>query len=161
MTAMRGPIDGRIDIRCGFLHTGFESPPSLLSSYSPMYYISFAEKFDMKKARDQLVYYIDLTKPIPKQLQEKSQQCSASGVKIRHFNRMRTNKELKWWIELFLQTFEDHWEYVPVSAMEVKSRFGIKQLRWFVDARLFLVAELDGSPVAYLWSTPDYNQIFQ
>ena len=81
--------------------------------------------------------------------------------KIRPFNRFRTQKELKWWIKLFLETFADHWGYVPVSAEEVKTRFGVKQLRWFVDPRLFLIAEIKGSPVAYIWSTPDYNQIFQ
>ena len=37
----------------------------------------------------------------------------------------------------------------------------MKQLRWFVDSKLFLIAEFKGSPVAYIWSTPDYNQIFQ
>ena len=161
MKAMRGPIDGRVDVGCGFLHTGFDSPPSLLSSYTPAYYISFAEKFDMKKARDQLVYYIDLTKPIPLKLKEKARQCAASDITIRPFNRLRTQKELNWWVELFLDTFVDHWGYVPVSAEEVRSRFGVKQLQWFVDSRLFIVAEFNGSPVAYIWSTPDYNQIFQ
>jgi len=161
MNIMRGPIDGRIDVGCGFLYSGFGSRPSLLSSYSPAYYVSFAEKFGMKKARDQILYYIDLKKPIPMKLEEKAQECEAFGVRIRPFNRLRTRKELKWWIELFLETFADHWGYVPVSNGEVRSRFGVKQLRWFVDSRLFLVAEFKGSPIAYLWSTPDYNQIFQ
>ena len=161
MSMMRGPIDGRVDIGCGFLKNNFNSRPCLLSSYSPAYYISFAEKFDMKKGRDLLLYYIDLTKPIPKKLQEKAQKCKSSGIKIRKFNRLRTKKELKWWIELLLQTFSDHWGYVPISPEEVKTRFGIKQLRWFLDSNLFLIAELKGNPVAYIWSTPDYNQIFQ
>ncbi len=161
MTLMRGPIDGRVDMGCGFLQTGFNSRPSLLSSYTPPYYIIFAEKFGMKKARDQLLYYIDLKKPIPTKLQEKAQQCAESGIKIRRFNRLRTRKELKWWVDLFLQTFSEHWGYVPVSSEEVKTRFGVKHLRWFVDTPLFLIAEYNGSPVAYIWSTPDYNQVFQ
>lgn len=161
MTVMRGPIDGRVDVGCGFLYTGFDSPPSLLSSYTPAYYISFAEKFNMKKARDFITYYIDLTKPLPIKLKEKAQQCIGSGIKIRPFNRLRTKKELKWWVDLFLETFADHWGYVLVSADEVKSRFGVKQLRWFVDPKLFLIAEYNGSPIAYIWSTPEYNQIFQ
>jgi len=161
MNVMRGPINGRIDIGCGFLHTGFDSPPTLLSSYSPSYYISFAEKFDMKKARDLLSYYIDLKKPIPIKLKEKALKCSASGIKIRQFDRLQTKKELKWWIDLFLQTIASHWGYVPVSHEEVKSRFGVKQLRWIVDPKLFLIAEFNSEPVAYIWSTPDFNQIFQ
>lgn len=161
INVMRGPIDGRIDIGCGFLYTGFNFRPSLLSTYSPSYYVTFAERFGLKKSRDFFVYHIDLTKPFPKQLKEKAHQCATSGIRIRSFNRLHTKRELKWWVELFLETFADHWGYVPVSAEEVKTRFGIKQLQWFVDSRLFLVAEFKGSPVAYLWSTPDYNQIFQ
>ena len=158
---MRGPIDGRVDVGCGFLCNGYDSPPTLLSSYSQPYYLSFAEKFDMKKARDFLIYNIDLSKPIPHKLKEKAQICKEFGVKIRSFNRLHTQKELNWWINLFLQTFNGHWGYVPVSEEEVLSRFGIKQLRWFVDSKLFLVAEHNGSPIAYLWATPDYNQVFQ
>jgi hypothetical protein len=161
MKIMRGPIDGRIDVGCGFLYDGFQSPPSLLSSYSPAYYISYAEKFGLKKFHDLLLYYIDLTKPLPKVLEEKAQQCIASGIHVRRFNRLRTRKELQWWIPLFLETFSDHWGYVPVSSEEVKTRFGVKQLRWFIDSKLFLVAEYQGVPVAYIWSTPDYNQVFQ
>jgi len=161
ITIMRGPIDGRVDVGCGFLKDNHQLRPSLLSPYSPSYYISFVEKFGMKKVRDLLLYYIDLTKPIPKKLQEKAKLCESSGIKIRKFNRLRTKKELKWWTELFLQTFKDHWGYIPVSAEEVRTRFGIKQLRWFIDSSLFLIAEYNNVPVAYIWSTPDYNQIFQ
>ena len=158
---MRGPIDGRIDIGCGFLYEGLNSRPCLLSSYSPPYYFSFAEKFKMKKARDLFLYYIDLTKPIPEKLKVKGEECTKSGIKIRRFNRFFAQKELTWWVDLFLETFSDHWGYVPVSHDEVKTRFGVKQIRWYVDSSLFLIAELNGLPVAYIWSTPDYNQIFQ
>ncbi|HWR63556.1 MAG TPA: GNAT family N-acetyltransferase [Candidatus Thermoplasmatota archaeon] len=158
---MRGPIDGRIDVGCGFLYTGFDSPPSVLSTYSPAYYLSFAEKYGMKKSRDFFHYSIDLTKPLPKKLEEKAHQCLSAGIQIRPFNRFRTGREMKWWVPLFLETFEDHWGFVPVSSQEVYTRFGVKHLRWFVDPRLFLVAESNDEPVAYLWSTPDYNTVFQ
>lgn len=161
MTVMRGPIDGRIDVGCGFLYTGFDSRSSVLSTYSPVYYLSFAEKYGLKKSRDFFHYSIDLTKPLPKDLEEKARQCLLSGIQVRPFNRLRTRRELKWWIKLFLETFSEHWGFVPVSPEEVKTRFGVKQLRWFVDPGLFLIAESNGSPVAYLWSTPEYNQVFQ
>ncbi len=161
MKVMRGPIDGRADVGCGFLVMGYEHRCSLLSSYSPAYYVTFAEQYGLKKTRDLFLYHVDLSKPLPKQLEEKAKECLVSGVKIRPFNRLRIGHEFRWWIGLFLETFADHWGYVPVSAEEVKTRFGIKQLRWFVDTRLFLVAEWDGVPVAYLWSTPDYNEVFQ
>lgn len=161
MNLMRGPIDGRVDVGCGFLSLGYKNRCSLLSIYTPAYYIDFAEQYGLKKIREVLLYHIDLSKPLPRKLAEKAQQCLASGVQVRTFNRLRTGRELGWWIDLFLETFADHWGYVPVSADEVKTRFGIQQLRWFVDTKLFLVAEWDGTPVAYLWSTPEYNEVFQ
>ncbi|HVQ00625.1 MAG TPA: hypothetical protein VMT57_03840 [Candidatus Thermoplasmatota archaeon] len=161
MTSMRGPIDGRVDIGCGFLATGFQHRPCLLSSYSPPYYVSFAERYGMIKVRDFFDYYVDLTRSIPDQLKQRADDCAASGVKIRRFRRLRTGTELRWWVPLFLETFSDHWGFVPVSPEEVTTRFGVKQLRWTVDPRLFLIAEVEGEPVAYLWATPDYNQLFQ
>lgn len=161
MKLMRGPIDGRIDVGCGFLCRGYDYNCSLLSTYTPSYYAVFAERYGLTKIRDLLSYQVDLTQPLPSRLEEKAQQCLALGVKVRPFRRLRTSQELRWWVPLFLETFADHWGYVPVSADEVKSRFGVRQLRWFVDAKLFLVAESEGVPIAYLWATPDYNQVFR
>lgn len=161
MEIMRGPINGRVDLGCGFLESGFNSYPTLLSSYSPPYYISFAEKFNMKKVREQICYYIDLTKPIPKTLQNKAQKCAESGIKIRKFNRFFIKKDMNMWVDLFLETFEGHWGYIPVKPEEVKTRFGIKQMRWINDPALFLIAEYKNTPVAYIWSLPDFNQIFK
>jgi ribosomal protein S18 acetylase RimI-like enzyme len=161
MDIIRGPINGRIDVGCGFLANNYDSIPSLLCSYSPEYYISFMEKFNMKKIREFNSYKIDLSKPFPAKIKEESQKCIESGIRIRKLNRLRTQKELKWWTKLVLETYVDHWGYVSVTEEEVKSRFGVKQLRWFVDPKLFLIAEYENTPVGYIWSTPDYNQIFK
>lgn len=161
ISLIRGPINGRIDVGCGFLYGGFNSAPSILSSYSPKYYIDFAEKFGMKKSKDLLVYYLDLSQPIPEYLKKVAEGCEAKDMKIRGFNRLRAGKEMKWWIKFMMDTFSEHWGYVPVSYDEVKTRFGVKQSRWFVDSRLFLVAEVDNQPIAFEWSTPDYNQAFK
>ena len=160
MIIMRGPIDGRIDVGCGFLSNGFDSPPSVLSTYSPAYYLTFAEQYGLKKIREFIHYTIDLTKPLPPLLEEKAQHCRSSGIRLRRFKRLHTRSELHWWVPLFLETFSEHWGFVPVSPAEVQTRFGVKQLRWFVDTKLFLIAEVNDTPVAYLWSTPDYNQVF-
>ena len=161
MTLMRGPINGRIDVGCGFLLKGFDSPPSLLGAYSPQYYITFAEHYGMKKCRDLYSYYMDLRKPIPKSLYKAAEDCTAQGITIRGFNRLQANRELSWWIPLMMKQFAFHWGYVPVSEEEVRTRFGVKQARWFIDSGLFLIAEINGKPICFKWSTPDYNQVFK
>jgi hypothetical protein len=161
MSLMRGPINGRIDVGCGFLYEGFRSAPSILSSYSPKYYLDFAKKYGMGKLRDQFIYWLDLTKPIPGILEKTAECCNKEGVNVRRFKHLRAGTELKWWIKLMKDLFSEHWGYVPVSYDEVKMRFGIKQSRWSVDSRLFLIAEVDNRPVAFIWATPNYNQVFK
>jgi len=160
MDMIRGPINGRVDMGCGFLLNAYDTPTSLLSTYSPPYYVSFAEQYQMAKCRDLILYRIDLTKPLPHQLKKKHNQSSQQGINIRPFNRWRIGKEFIWWIPMFLRTFSTHWGYIPVSENEVRTRFGIKNLRWHIDPFLFLVAEYQEQPIAYLWATPDYNQLF-
>ncbi len=161
MVLMQGPINGRIDVGCGFLFKGFGSVPYLFSSYSPKYYIDFSKKFGMEKFRDLLVYYLDLSPPIPEYLRKAAERCESEGIKLRGFNRLRAGKELNWWVKLMMETFSHHWGYVAVSEEEVRSRFGVKQARWIVDSGLFLVAEYQGKPIAFKWTTPDYNQVFK
>ena len=60
-----------------------------------------------------------------------------------------------------MKEFQDHWGYTSISNKEVKSRFGIKQLRWIVDPSLFFVAEKNNQPIGFRWSLPDYNILFK
>ncbi len=161
ITHMRGPINGRIDIGCGFLYKGFNQTPFILGSYSPKYYVDFAERYGMQKCRDLVSYHLDLTKPIPESVKETAEQVAKNNLTIRGFNRLRADREIKWWIPLMMEQFSNHWGYVNVPEKEVRMRFGVKQARWFVDSKLFLIVEINGKPISFKWSTPDYNQVFK
>ncbi len=159
MIKMRGPIDGRVDVRCGFLLNGFGEQPYIFASYNPEYYVDFVKRYGMKKCRDQLIYYLDLKPPIPKYLKDAAKKVDKMGIKIRGFNRWNANSEIDWWIPMMMKTFSFHWGYVKVPEEEVRTRFGVKQIRWIADSGLFLIAEdPSGKPIAFKWTTPDYNQ---
>ncbi|MCJ2512929.1 MAG: GNAT family N-acetyltransferase [Candidatus Thermoplasmatota archaeon] len=159
---MIGPIDGRVDIGCGLVYEGFNHPPIFPDKYSLNYYINLVEESGMKKSRDFFNYYIDLKNPIPKDLEIAANNCENEyNVNIRFFNRKRAKKEIEWWSNFMIKTFTDHWGYVPVKTDEIKERYGIKNIRWFVDNKLFLIAEKDNTPIGFSWTFPDYNQIFR
>lgn len=161
MKQMHGPVNGRVDVGSGFVIKGFDTLPFLLGYYSKKYYIDFMEKYSMKKEKDLVSYYIDLTNEIPSKVEESVKRCESQGIKIRKFNRFRYRKEMKWWISMLMEEFADHWGYTSASEKEVKERFGIKQLRWIVDPNLFLIAEHENQPIGFRWSLPDYNQLFK
>jgi hypothetical protein len=161
MNNIRGPINGRVDIGCGFLINQFNHPPSILDSYSPNYYSDFAKNFGLKKSRDFYNYYLDLTKPMPDSFKNLPKKNPIENIEIRRFNRFRTGQEMKWLLKFILKSFSNHWGYVPVSEDEIKNRFGIKEIRWFIDTKLFLISEVDNKPVGFIWATPDYNIIIK
>ena len=158
---MQGPVNGRVDLGSGFVVKGFDSIPYLLGHYSHKYYNDFVENFNMKKSRDLVSYHVDLKKPISSKLKEKAESCEEKGIKIRRLSRFKISKEMDWWLEMFMSIFADHWGYTSVSSYEIKNRFGIKELKWIVDTKLFLVAEVNGKPVGFRWTLPDYNVLFR
>jgi hypothetical protein len=158
---MQGPVNCRVDIGSGFLLKGFDSIPYLLGHYSQPYYEQFAEKYGMQKEKDLVSYHIDLSKPIPKEVEKLVDQCKSAGIKVRKFNRFKFNKEMKWWLDTIMEEFSDHWGYGNFSEEEIRDRFGIKQLRWIIDPKLFLIAQVDSQSVGFRVSLPDYNILFK
>jgi hypothetical protein len=161
VSQMQGPINGHIDLGCGFLMEGFKYNPSMISMHTPKYYLNFMKDYKMEKLKDLVSYRIDLVKPIPKQVQEISNQCLEEGINIRRIKRLQFNKEMKRWYKLFVPIFEKCWGYVPVSYEEMMQRNGLKQLRWIMNPRLFLFAEKKGETIGFRISLPDFNPIFR
>lgn len=157
MNQMHGPINGRVDVGSGFVIKGFNTIPFLIGHYSKEYYNDFAKEFEMKKCIDLVSYLIDLTKPISPKIKQKAEECESKGVKIRKFKRLFFRREMDWWIQKFMVVFKDRWGYTPITEEEVITRFGIKELRWIIDSKLFLVAEYNGKPIGFRWTLPDYN----
>ena len=158
---MQGPINGRADLGSGFVTKGFDTIPYLLGWYSHDYYNEFVKDFKMVKTKDLVSYKVDLSKPIPESVKQRAEECEKKGINIRKFNRIRFRKEMNWWLEMFMDVFSNHWGYTPVSFNEIRNRFGIKELRWIVDPKIFLVAEKDGKPIGFRWTFPDYNILFK
>jgi hypothetical protein len=156
-----GPINGRIDMGCGLLYKGFHHNQIFPDLYSPKYYNDFVENYGFNKLKDFNGYYIDLTKPIPNELVKIAQYVKNKNVKIRKFNRLKSKKEIEWWSKFMISSFIDHWGYTPVNKEEIKSRYGVKNIRWFVDNNLFLIAEKDDVPIGFSWTFPDYNKFFK
>jgi len=161
ITVMQGPINGRVDIGSGLVTKGFNHLPYLLGHTSLPYYVKFVEKYGLKKEKDLVSYNIDLSKDILPHLTSSVDRCEKNNITVRPFNRWRFKKEMRWWIQMLMEEFEGHFGYTAVEEKEVLSRFGIKQLRWIVDPKLFLVAEVNGEPIGFRWSLPDYNQLFK
>jgi hypothetical protein len=159
---IQGPINGRVDMGFGLLIKGFKQAPIFPDIYSQKYYIDLLENYGFKKFKDFYGYYLDIKKPMSKDLKLIADKFKLQNtIKIRQFSRIRSRKDIKWWIKFMINNYNEHWGYVHVEENEVRSRYGISNIRWFVDNKLFLIAEYNKIPIGFSWTFPDYNQIFK
>lgn len=161
ITQIRGPINGHIDLGCGLLFEGFDQQPTLNSSYTPRYYLSFMNNYNMKKLKDLVSYKIDLTLPIPTTVKETAERCLKKGIQVRPLNRYHFNKETKLWYSLFHPLFADHWGYASASYNEMMHRIGLKQLRWIMNPRLFLFAEKNNEIIGFRIALPEFSPLLR
>ena len=56
MEIMRGPMNPSTNEECGFLLEGFDSPPMIMMSYTPAYYLDYMERCGLTKAKDLYAY---------------------------------------------------------------------------------------------------------
>src|SRR4029077_2029124 len=60
MTVLRGPTNPTLNDEAGLLVEGFDTPPVLMMTYNPAYYIGLFEGQGLKKAKDLLAYWFPL-----------------------------------------------------------------------------------------------------
>jgi hypothetical protein len=52
MDTLRGPMNLSMNDECAFLLEGFDSPPMIMMTYNPCYYLELMEKSGLGKAKD-------------------------------------------------------------------------------------------------------------
>jgi ribosomal protein S18 acetylase RimI-like enzyme len=78
---------------------------------------------------------------------------------VRPFDKKRWRDEWELVCRLFQDTFQDEWEFYPLTLEEWLEFYDpVKPL---FDPRQALFAEVDGEPVGFCIGSPDYNPLFR
>ncbi|MCP2606625.1 hypothetical protein NLC27_03630, partial [Candidatus Aminicenantes bacterium AC-708-I09] len=59
LTKMRGPANYTVNEEYGLLIDDFKSPPVVMMTYNPKYYIDLYEDFGLKKIKELYAYWVD------------------------------------------------------------------------------------------------------
>jgi hypothetical protein len=166
MRILRGPANPSLNDEAGLLVEGFDSPPVLMMTYNPPYYVDLVEGAGFHKAKDLLAYWFDLA-PEPRarlsRIAERVQRREPDVV-IRTIPKSDLAAELPRIREVYNAAWEKNWGFVPMTAEEMD--FMAKRLKPLVDQNFLFLAEIrrpDGSldPIVFMLSLPDYNQAIQ
>ena len=154
---MLGPMNPTTNDECGLLIEGFDSPPVLMMTYNPRYYVPLVEAAGFRKAKDLLAFHIDLAKiPMDRlsRIAAKVKQRNPEVV-LRPVLRKTVVQDIAKLKEVYNAAWEDNWGFVPMTDAEMD--FLAARLKPLLMEGLVWVAEVDHKAVGFLIALPDYN----
>jgi GNAT superfamily N-acetyltransferase len=160
MDIMRGPMNPSANDECGFLLEGFDSPPMIMMTYTPAYYLDYMERSGLTKAKDLLAYISviadvsagDRLERLATTVREKM-----PGLVVRPADMKKFRAELDAVKEIYNSAWSRNWGFVPMTDKEIESM--AKRLKPLIVPELLLMAEVDGRPAGFYMAVPDYNQV--
>ena len=159
MTRAMGPFNFNTNHECGLLVDPFDSDPLVMMVWNPPYYRTIYEKLGLSKAKDLYAYWMDNDGPCPGRIADLSDRFMKRHpeVKIRGMNMSEFDAEVERVHAIYNSAWEDNWGFVKMTDDEFKyMAHGVKEM---LDARYCFMAEIDGKPVAFSITLPDYNQV--
>jgi len=152
-----GPMNPTSNDECGLLIDGFDSPPVLMMTYNPRYYVTQVEAAGFSKAKDLLAFNMDLAKIPMDRLSRIAAKIKARNPNLvfRPLRRKTLQQDLAKVKEVYNAAWQANWGFVPMTDAEVD--FMAARLKPLLMEGLIWLAEAGTEPVGFLLALPDYN----
>jgi GNAT superfamily N-acetyltransferase len=159
--AVRGPANPSTNYECGLLVEGFDRPPVLMMTYNPDWYAELIERAGYAKAKDLYAYYSPVHDASLQRLQKLGARAEKRnpGLTTRSADLGNFDQEVALIKELYNAAWEKNWGFVPVSDAEFDALAG--ELKDLVHPDLVRIASVDGEPVGFILTVPDWNPVLK
>ena len=152
---MRGPMSPSINDECGLLVQGFDTPPTLMTSHNPAYYVDLHQRYGFTKAKD-LLMYESTTIQVPERIVRAATVIAQrKGITLRALDMKRFKAEVELVKALYNEAWEKNWGFVPLTEAEIDHL--ATQLKPIVVPDLVCFAERAGKVIGFAVALPDLN----
>ncbi len=155
MRRVLGPYNLSINQEPGLLVDGFDTPPSLMMGHARPYYGTRIEENGYQKAKDLFAYMIDANFDHSAAMQAIVKRAK-KRVTIHSLRKSHFDEDLKIIEDIFNDAWSENWGFIPFTEAEFK-QLG-KDFKLVVDFKLVNIAEVDGSPAAFIVVMPNINE---
>ncbi|MEA2031080.1 MAG: hypothetical protein U9N55_05750 [candidate division Zixibacteria bacterium] len=160
MKRLRGPVNPSMNAECAFLLEGFDQPPVFMMPYTPPYYLSLAEAYGFRKAKDLYAFRKTNSVGIPERFEKLVKLIRRrTGVVVRPFEMKHFDRDIDHIKRIYNTAWGKNWGFVPMTDAEIEQI--ARMLKPLAVPILILFAEVEGKPVAVSVTVPDYNQILK
>lgn len=163
MTTVEGPFNFSTNDEShspGIQLDGFDRPPILLMAHGRPYYQKLVEGAGYQKAMDLLAYWLESNQP-PERLSRGVDRMESRipGLSIRDMDIKRLDDEVAIIQDIYNSAWEQNWGFVPLTGEEIDHL--AHDLKPIVEPRFCHLAFIDGEPVGFSLTLPDFNQVLQ
>jgi hypothetical protein len=158
MKKAQGPYSLSIWDEPGLLVQGFDHSPTVMMGHNKPAYEGWVEAAGYEGVKDLYTYDLDITHGPPPLIQR----IIASGernprIAIRKVDKSRFDEEAALILGILNDAWSDNWGFIPLSDEEIA--YAGKKLKPIVFEDLIRVAEVEGEPVAFMITLPDFNEL--
>jgi GNAT superfamily N-acetyltransferase len=162
MEVLRGPANPSLNDEAGLLVEGFDTPPVLMMTYNPRYYVTLLEEAGFRKAKDLLASWFEIgPEPLARfvRINERFRRRNRD-IEVRRVSKGSLKADLPKIRDVYNAAWEKNWGFVPMTSEEMD--FMAARLKPLLDENFLFLAQArkpDGSlePVGFMLSLPDYN----
>ncbi len=165
-TLMRGPTNPSQSYEYGLLVEGFDYQHRFLLPYNPPYYGEFLASSGFVKARDLLVFSMDLTdQQLKLQIEhdierfERLREQRFPNINVRPIKLGNLKEEVEPLVGVMNDALRYHWDYTPMRPQEL--HLTASKLRPILDPDLALVVQNSGKPAGMVLVIPDLNEVIR
>lgn len=156
-----GPANFTLSHNSGLLVDNFDRPPFVEQLYNPPYYEKHLLSFGFDKAKDLLVWWIDIDEgmntPKRKRIDRIAQKIQKKeGVSFRHADLKNLGREIGVIHHIFTEAWEKNWGFAPVPAEEFEAIS--KEIKPIVLPELVLFVQAKGRDVGFSLTLPNVNE---
>ena len=158
--AIRGPASFTTNEECGLLIKNFDKP-MIMMPYNPPYYQALVEAAGFEKVMDIHCMYMDRslieaggTLARLEKLVERA--ARRSGITVRPFNARDKKAEFKLFRGIYNAAWVKNWGFIPMNSEELEAL--VADLGMLVEPELAFFAEIDGEPIGFALSIPNFNE---
>lgn len=152
-----GPFSPNMMAEIGTLVEGFDVDPGFMMPYNRPYYNDLIINSGFEKHIDLLAFRVD-EKDLDMERVMKAEDIvkrRLPDLTIRKVNLKNFKQELVTIRDIFNKAWARNWGFSPLTEEEFQ--YLVQDLKLIIDPDLALVAEINGSPIAFTVSLPDLN----
>lgn len=163
LTSIIGPENFTTNDSCGFLISGFDTPPVVMMPYNKEYYNDLMISYGFKKEIDLYSYLMENDRILSSSsleliLKKYYDKLTSGGVTFRNINYKNLREEVIPFREVYNESNKGNWGFLPMTDREFRET--AEMFEKFVPDKLMLFAEKDKKMIGFIVALPDLNQVF-